>query len=71
VADETKRVCGCAQCRMRRAIGPVLLIAVGVIFLIGEYSQYGFRYLWPLLLIVPGTMQVAQALASKEGHTGR
>jgi hypothetical protein len=52
-------------------MGPLTLITVGVIFLVGQYTQYGFSYLWPLLLIVPGIVMVVQALASKEGHVGR
>jgi hypothetical protein len=63
--------CRCASCRMRGLMGPVVLITVGVIFLIGEYTRYDFGYLWPLLLIVPGIVMVVQALASKQGHVER
>jgi LiaI-LiaF-like transmembrane region len=63
--------CCCANCRVRGLMGPVTLIAVGVIFLLGQYTPYGFNYLWPLLLIVPGIVMVVQALASREGHVGR
>jgi hypothetical protein len=52
-------------------MGPIMLITIGVIFLIGEYTRYDFGYLWPILLIVPGIVMVAQALASKEGHVER
>ena len=61
----------CAFCRVRGLMGPALLITVGVIFLLGEYSRYDFRDLWPFLLIVPGIILVGQSMASKEGHTGR
>ena len=50
--------------------GPVLLITIGVIFLIGEYTRFGFGDLWPVLLIVLGIIAVAQAFASRAGHTG-
>ncbi|MFZ0410135.1 MAG: DUF5668 domain-containing protein [Candidatus Acidiferrales bacterium] len=63
--------CGCGNCRVHGLMGPLTLITVGVIFLLGQYTQYGFSFLWPLLLIVPGIVMVVQALASKEGHVGR
>jgi hypothetical protein len=47
-----------------------LLITIGVIFLIGEYTRFGFGDLWPVLLIVLGIIAVAQAFASRSGHTG-
>jgi hypothetical protein len=47
-----------------------MLITIGVIFLIGEYTRYGFGELWPVLLIVGGLLAVCQSMASREGHTG-
>ena len=44
-------------------MGPVMLITIGVLFLVGEYTRYSFGYLWPILLIVAGLMQFAQAMA--------
>jgi hypothetical protein len=52
-------------------MGPIVLITIGVIFLFGEYTRYSFGELWPLLLIVPGIVMLAQSLASKDGHAGR
>lgn len=71
MADQENPRCTCASCRMRGLMGPLMLITVGLIFLIGEYSRYDFGFLWPLLLIVPGIVMVAQALASKQGHIER
>ncbi|MGB0034879.1 MAG: DUF5668 domain-containing protein [Candidatus Acidiferrales bacterium] len=70
MADERKAKCGCAHCRVRGLMGPIMLITVGVIFLFHEYTRYGMGELWPLLLIVPGIVMVAQSFASKEGHIG-
>jgi hypothetical protein len=51
-------------------MGPIVLITIGVLFLTGQYSRYGFFDLWPIILIVIGAVLVAQALVSREGHVG-
>jgi hypothetical protein len=51
-------------------MGPLMVITVGVLFLIGEYTRFSFLELWPILLIVAGVVLTAQSLASKEGHLG-
>lgn len=62
--------CRCAHCRVRGLMGPIVLITIGVLFLIGEYSRYQFWELWPILLIVIGVVLVGQSLVSREGHIG-
>jgi hypothetical protein len=47
-----------------------MLITIGLIFLLGEYTRYGFGQLWPVLLIVGGVLALCQSAASREGHTG-
>ena len=49
---------------------PILLIALGAIFLAGEFTRFDFGDLWPVLLIVAGGILLAQAVASREGHIG-
>lgn len=68
--DANPTVCRCAHCRIRGLMGPLMIITVGVLFLIAEYSRYSFGDLWPVLLIVAGIVLTAQSLASKDGHTG-
>jgi hypothetical protein len=52
-------------------MGPVILITIGVLFLIGEYSgRYTFGQLWPVILIVAGLVKILESTASTEGHTG-
>ena len=70
MADATRTHCGCAYCKVRGLMGPVILITVGVLFLAAEYSRYSFGDLWPILLIVAGIILVAQSFASKDGHVG-
>jgi len=70
VSQAQKVSCHCAQCRVRGLMGPVVLITIGVLFLMGEYTRYGFFDLWPILLIVIGAILVGQSLVSREGHVG-
>lgn len=62
--------CTCMHCRLRGLMGPVILITLGVLFLIGEYTRFSFADLWPVLLIVIGVISIFQSMASREGHTG-
>jgi len=70
MVDETRVRCRCGQCRVRGLMGPLMIITVGAIFLLGEFTRYRFDELWPLLLIVAGGVLLGQSLASREGHTG-
>jgi hypothetical protein len=47
-----------------------MMITVGAIFLLGEYTRYSIDQLWPLFLIVPGIILLVQSLASRDGHIG-
>ncbi len=67
MAEEIKR-CQCARCRIRALMGPVVLIILGVLFLVGQFGRYSFTDLWPILLIGIGVVKVAESLASDEGH---
>jgi len=70
MADQKTR-CTCARCRMSGLMGPVILITIGALFLIGQYSgRYTFGQLWPVILIVIGLVKVLESTASTEGHTG-
>jgi hypothetical protein len=61
--------CTCARCRLHGLMGPAILITVGVLFLIAEYSsRFSFMDLWPILLIVIGVIKLIEATASTEGH---
>lgn len=63
--------CACDRCRMQGLGWPVILIAVGAIFLLGQFIPgLGIRQLWPVILIVIGVMQLLEHTASIEGHRG-
>lgn len=59
------------SCTCRGLMGPAIVITLGVLFLlhemVGGYFDFGNTY--PVILIVIGTISLASALASKEGHT--
>jgi hypothetical protein len=71
MADEAKIKCNCAHCRVACLMGPVMLITVGAIFLAAQYTRFSIGDLWPLFLIVPGIILLAQSFASREGHISR
>lgn len=62
--------CTCARCRIHSLMGPVILILIGALFLLGRFSEYGFHQLWPIVLVVIGVFLLAEARASRSGHTG-
>ena len=47
-----------------------MMITVGVLFLISEFTRYSFGDLWPVLLIVAGGVILADTMASRTGGTG-
>lgn len=70
MAEPAKTRCGCANCRVNGLMGPILLITVGMIFLVTQYTRYSFLDFWPVILIVIGLVKIGQSVASSEGHTG-
>ena len=68
MSDDQKFRCRCARCRLRGLMGPVVLITLGVLFFISEYSRVNFGQLWPILLIAIGVVKILEATASTEGH---
>ncbi|HXE89576.1 MAG TPA: DUF5668 domain-containing protein [Terriglobales bacterium] len=63
--------CGCERCRRSGLMGPVMLITVGALFLMANYTRFDFGESWPILLIVAGLMIFLRSSASAEGHRDR
>lgn len=43
---------------MRAITGPIILIAIGVLFLIDRFTEFRFSQTWPVLLIVVGILKL-------------
>jgi hypothetical protein len=43
---------------MRAIRGPIMVITVGVLFAIGNFTPYGFDQTWPVLIIVAGLVSL-------------
>jgi hypothetical protein len=62
--------CQCDRCRMRRLIGPSVLVTIGVLFLLQSLDVVDFDRTWPAILLVIGIVKLLQSNASEAGHTG-
>ncbi len=62
------RSCFCLRCRSAGYIGPIVLIALGVLFLIDQYTMYSIGRTWPIILIVIGAAKLLQWNAPTTGH---
>lgn len=61
--------CACPQCRIRGLQGPLILIAIGVLFSLDHiWNLWSFSQTWPMILIVMGLIKVFERLASDAGH---
>ncbi len=62
--------CACARCRSRAFMGPAVLVVLGVLFLIDQFTRVSFGETWPILLIIIGVIVFLRRTASTEGHVG-
>jgi hypothetical protein len=51
-------------------LGPVMLVTVGGLFLVQQFTVYRFGELWPVILIVLGLWKILQYMMPTEGHAG-
>jgi hypothetical protein len=69
--QRTQRVaCHCVVCTATSMMGPALVVTVGVMGLLHEFTRFGFGETWPLLLIVLGVLKFLQITGSRDGHIG-
>ena len=62
--------CSCRRCTIRSLMGPAIIIAIGLLFLLGEMrgGYFDFSNTYPVILIVVGAVSLAAALAPIDGH---
>lgn len=62
--------CNCQRCTIRSLMGPAVVIAVGVLFLLDQVrgGYFSFGNTFPVILIVIGAISLASNLAPAEGH---
>ncbi len=62
--------CNCQRCTIRSLMGPGILIAVGILFLLDQVrgGHFSFGHTFPVILIVIGVISLASALAPADGH---
>lgn len=51
--------------------GPVMLIAVGALFVLDHNTGYGFSQTWPLLLILLGLLKLLERVADGGRQPGQ
>ena len=62
------RGCSCARCRCSGYLWPSLLVTLGVLFLIDEYTSVGLDKTWPVILLIIGVVMLVQRNSSMTGH---
>jgi hypothetical protein len=62
--------CTCRRCTIRGLMGPAIIIAVGVLFLLDQVrgGYFSFGNTWPVILIVIGAISLAAAASPADGH---
>ena len=62
--------CKCPRCSIRSLMGPVIVTAIGILFLLSELGSGYFHisHTYPVIFIVIGVILLASALAPMDGH---
>lgn len=68
---EKNRDCCCERCARGKILGGVVLLTLGGLFLLSEFTRVEFHQTWPVLLIVIGMAMVWRHAGSMEGHVPR
>lgn len=63
----SKYFCGCGRCTVGAVTGPLLVMAVGVLFAVDHFGPYRFTQTWPALLILYGMTRAVAFLMPSHG----
>lgn len=66
----TQTRCHCPSCTIRSLTGPAVVITIGMLFLFHQVQggHFFFGNTWPIIILVIGLVQLASALAPRDGH---
>jgi hypothetical protein len=62
------RRCHCSRCRFRGFMGPAMILTVGVLALLNNFTGFHWHQTWPIFLIVVGIVKVMGSSADTSGH---
>jgi len=65
---QRNRACSCARCRCTGYLGPTVLITLGLLFFIDQFTKYSIGRTWPVILIVIGIIKLVQWNTPTTGH---
>jgi len=70
MSDPNRIRCTCPRCTIRGLMWPAVIIAVGLLLLLGEMRGgfFDFSNTYPVILLVIGGISLASALAPMTGH---
>jgi hypothetical protein len=67
--QRTQRMrCRCVACTAISLMGPVILVTIGIMGILSEFTRVGWKESWPLILIVVGVLKFLQITGSRAGH---
>ncbi|HTD21374.1 MAG TPA: DUF5668 domain-containing protein [Terriglobales bacterium] len=63
-----RAACRCVACTAVSLMGPTILVTIGVMGMLSEFTPVGWKESWPLILIVVGVLKFLQITGSRAGH---
>jgi TM2 domain-containing membrane protein YozV len=60
--------CYCERCRTRGLMWPAVLVTVGFLSLLEDFTRFGWDRTWPLLILIIGIVMLLRSNASPKGH---
>jgi hypothetical protein len=60
--------CYCERCRTRGLMWPAVLVTVGFLSLLEDFTRFGWDRTWPVLILVIGIVMLLRSNASWQGH---
>lgn len=68
MAVRRSTLCPCVRCQASRMMGPAILLTLGALFMLDQWTDIKFRHTFPAILIVIGAVKLLEAAGSTEGH---